>query len=371
MKCKSVTPHDDGAISVIDCFLRSCGFETKMLTFVSSDKSNAVVNLFANFDGRSAEGAPSLGFLGHSDVVPAGDGWDTDPFGAVQNDGYLVGRGIADMKGGIAAFCSAAANFVRKRGHDFSGAIKILITGDEEVGSPEGARSLINWCCENNQLPMDCIIGEPSSKIMLGDRIYVGHRGSLNVKAKSVGKQGHVAYPAGYINSLANVCKFVANILDYEWKYKDHRFPKTNAEPTLLFTTNYAANVVPDLSSVNINVRFGSDYSAEGLKRIFTEIAARFGVELEFELNGNAYYCYDQRLVSLLASAIESITGISPQFSAAGGTSDGRYMASHCNIIEFGVQDATIHQKNEKIKIDDLLNLERIYETFMDKYFFN
>jgi succinyl-diaminopimelate desuccinylase len=340
-----------------------------MLTFVSADKSNAVVNLFANFEGQLSENGHLLGFLGHSDVVPAGDGWDVDPFAAVQQDGYLIGRGIADMKGGIAAFCSAAASFVHRRGKDFPGSIKILITGDEEVGSPEGAVSLINWCRENGQLPQDCIIGEPSSEVVLGDRIYVGHRGSINIKAKSIGKQGHVAYRDNYINSLAIVSQFVVKVLNYEWKYEDARFPKTNAEPTLLFTNNYATNVVPDLSSVNINVRFGADYTPEELKDIFRAIAAEFNMELEFEFNGNAYYCHDQRLSSLLASSIEEVAGISPRFSAAGGTSDGRYMAPHCNIIEFGLQDATIHQKNEKIKMEDLLNLEKIYETFMDKYF--
>ncbi|MDR2781177.1 MAG: succinyl-diaminopimelate desuccinylase [Holosporaceae bacterium] len=364
IKCKSVTPNDDGAIEYLAHFLSSIGFETKVLTFSSADNSNTIKNLFAKY-GCSDEKV--LGFIGHSDVVPAGNNWDVDPFAAVQNNGFLIGRGVADMKGGIAAFCCAIAKFVQR---PFFGTIEFFITGDEEVGSYEGIQSLIKWAVENNHIPHDCLIGEPSSDSQLGDRIYLGHRGSLNVMVKSRGKQGHSAYPANYKNSLANLCKYVAKISDYKLKYENKKFPQTNLEVTMLFTDNCAMNVVPELSSANLNIRFGDDYTSEILKTVIEQEAKEFN-ELAFDFypSGEAYYCDDERLKNILSESIKEIVGISPSFSAAGGTSDGRFMIKHCNVIEFGVRDATIHQKNEKVKIEDLQNLEKIYLAFLEKYF--
>jgi succinyl-diaminopimelate desuccinylase len=363
IKCKSVTPANDGAIEYIDDFLASVGFETKILTFMSSDKLNVVNNLFAKFGSSKRK---ILGFLGHSDVVPAGDDWKVDPFSAAQSDGFLIGRGAADMKGGIAAFCCAARQFVKRR---FDGTIEIFITGDEEIGSHEGIPSVIQWATENTCIPNDCLIGEPSSNLNLGDRVYLGHRGSMNVKVKSIGKQGHVAYPANYQNSLSKLCKYIAKAVDYEWKYKNTKFPRTNLEPTLLYTNNYAANVAPEKSSANLNIRFGDDYSSENIKQILSDMAKPFDLSLEFNVSGEAYYGDDANLKSLLANAIKETTGINAEFSAAGGTSDGRHMIKHCNIIEFGLQDSSIHQKNEMVKIADLENLEKIYFRFIEKYF--
>ncbi|MDR2682199.1 MAG: succinyl-diaminopimelate desuccinylase [Holosporaceae bacterium] len=363
IKCKSVTPNDDGALNLIVDFLSSIGFETEILLFRSPDGSNVVKNLFASY-GSSSE--KILGFLGHSDVVPAGDGWDSDPFDAVQQDGYLIGRGICDMKGGIAAFCCAAAQFVQKK---FAGSIKILITGDEEIGTYEGIRSLLDWCRKTGNIPHDCLIGEPSSENTLGDRIFLGHRGSLNIMVRSIGKQGHVAYPTNFRNSLSSVCRFVTHMLNYQWKYNDKRFPQTNLEPTMLFTNNYAQNVVPDQTSANINIRFSADYDLATLKKILTDEAHKFDVTLEFIESGNVFYCDDERLKSIMTSSIKEVTGIDTAFSAGGGTSDGRYIIADCRTIEFGLIDRLIHQKNEKTKIQDLLNLEKIYLRFLEKYF--
>ncbi|MDR0581117.1 MAG: succinyl-diaminopimelate desuccinylase [Holosporaceae bacterium] len=365
IRCKSVTPQDDGALNLISNFLSAVGFETRILTFQSDDGRNVVKNLFAEY--RNA-GDKILGFIGHSDVVPAGEDWEVDPFAAIQKYGYLIGRGVADMKGGIAAFCCAAAQFVRQ---SFDGTIEIFITGDEEVGSSEGMQSLLKWATESNRIPQYCLIGEPSSDAQLGDRIYLGHRGSLNVEVKSFGKQGHSAYPGGYKNSLAALCKYIAKISDYPWKHEDKRFPKTNLEVTMLFTNNYAANVIPDLSTANLNIRFGADYTVEELKTILEQEAKSFDSAFAFQPSGEAYYCNDEFLKNTLSGAITDIVGINPYFSAAGGTSDGRFMIRHCNIIEFGLPDATIHQKNEKVKLEDLKNLEKIYLLFLKKYFFH
>ena len=362
VRCKSVTPIDDGAIDFISDFLKNLGFATKILEF--SEKGRTVRNLFAKF--QREEGA-NLGFLGHSDVVPAGDGWDSDPFDPILKDGFLIGRGVADMKGGISAFCCAVSRFVKEK--SCNGSIRVFITGDEEVGSYQGIPSVLDWAEEKGEIPDDCLVGEPSSDKEVGDRVFIGHRGSINVRAKSVGKQLHVAYSKNNTNSLAQVCRYIAVMKDYEWKHEDKRFPKTNLEPTLLFTGNYAENVIPGESSANLNIRFSADYSSDQLKQILTEKAVQFGIDLDFRVSGEAYCCDDERLKNLLSSAIKNATGLTPRFSAEGGTSDGRHMIKHCNVIEFGIQDETIHQQNEKVRIDDLKKLEDIYFEFLKLYF--
>ena len=364
--CKSVTPEDDGAINYIAEFLKKNKFETKVLEF--SEGSRTIKNLFAKFSaGDEKSQRKKLGFLGHSDVVPAGENWITDPFVLTPKNGFLIGRGIADMKGGISAFCCAVSRFVNEK--SFSGTIQIFITGDEEVGSYQGIRSVLDWAEKNREFPDDCLIGEPSSEKQLGDRIYAGHRGSLNVTARALGKQGHVAYPQNYDNSLARVCEYIAQMKDYQWKHEDKRFPQTNLEPTLLFTKNHAENVVPEETSANLNIRFGADYSSDDLKKILSEKAEPLNINLDFRVSGEAYCCDDPRLKNLISTAIKKVTGLTAEFSAAGGTSDGRYMIKHCNVIEFGLPDATIHQKNERVKIEDLRNLEEIYFEFLKLYF--
>ena len=362
IRCKSVTPIDDGAINYVSDFLKDLGFETKILEF--SEKNRAVRNLFAKFERD--EGA-NLGFLGHSDVVPAGDGWDSDPFEPIIQEGFLIGRGVADMKSGISAFCCAVSKFIKEK--SFNGSIRVFITGDEEVGSYQGIQSVLDWAKAKGEIPDDCLVGEPSSDKEVGDRVFLGHRGSMNVRAKSIGRQLHVAYSKNNTNSLAQICRYVAAMKNYEWKHEDKHFPKTNLEPTLLFTGNYAENIIPGESSANLNIRFGSDYNSDQLKQILSEKAAQFEVDLSFRVNGEAYCCDDERLKNLMSSAIKNAAGLTPRFSAEGGTSDGRYMIKHCNVIEFGILDETMHQSNEKVRVSDLRKLENIYFEFLKLYF--
>lgn len=362
VRCKSVTPVDDGAIDYISDFLKNLGFETEILEF--SEKERTVRNLFAKFERE--EGA-NLGFLGHSDVVPAGDGWDSDPFNPIIYDGFLIGRGVADMKGGISAFCCAISRFVKEK--SFKGSIRIFVTGDEEVGSYQGIPSVLEWAKERREIPDDCLVGEPSSDKEIGDRVFIGHRGSMNIRAKSVGRQLHVAYSKNNTNSLAQICRYVALMKNYEWKHEDKRFPITNLEPTLLFTGNHAVNIIPEESSANLNIRFSADYNSEQLKQILSEKAAQFEISLSFVVSGEPYCCDDTKLKGLISSAIKNVTGSVPRFSAEGGISDGRYMIKYCNVIEFGMIDRTMHQSNERIRVSDLKKLENIYFEFLKLYF--
>lgn len=369
IKCRSITPDDDGALSCIKNYLLKAGFEAQILTFSSSDGKNSVKNLYAKYGSSNSK---VLGFLGHSDVVPAGGDWEVDPFSAIIKDGYLYGRGVCDMKGGIAAFCCAVSEFIKGNNFDKSkNSVVIMITGDEEVGSPQGIRALIDWCKEHETMPKDCLVGEPSSYKKVGDRVYIGHRGSLNVRAKATGKQGHIAYPGGYKNSLSSICRYVVHMMEYEWKYEDRSFPKTNLEPTMLFTNNYAVNVAPNESSVNLNIRYGADYSYKELAKICQKEAEKFRISLEFSSSGDAYRCCNEKLKKTLTKAISDVTegDAIPKFSCAGGISDGRYIAPYCDVIEFGLRDDCIHQKNEKSKVEDLFILSRIYYAFLKHYF--
>lgn len=369
---ESVTPKDAGAIDFISDNFKTLGFNTHIF------EKNGIKNFFASyeFSGNSDKKitrAPKngdekiLAFVGHSDVVPAGVDWKTAPFKAEIIDGKIFARGVADMKGGIAAFFFAIKNFLQKK-CETAGAIYVLITGDEEVGSYDGMRRLLDWCQQNKKMPTDCLLAEPSSLDKLGDRIYIGHRGSINIEIMSRGIQRHVAYGVSK-NSLSEICRFIAHVLDYKWRHEDKRFPKISIEPTLLHSPNYAVNVVPDFSSANINVRFGADYTSEDIIVIFNELAKNFDVELKFNLSGEAYCCENPKLKNQLADAILEVVGLQPEFSCAGGTSDGRFIVNLCNVIEFGIQDATIHQKNENISVEDLKRLAKIYEKFIENYF--
>lgn len=362
INCCSVTPTNDGAIEYIASFLQQRGFQTKILEF--SEGENHVKNLFAKISRGQGK---NLGFLGHSDVVPAGDGWDTPPFSATIVGDHLVGRGVTDMKGGISAFCVAVDKFLAEK--NFEGSISFFITGDEEIGTYQGILSVLDWAVQNREIPDDCLIGEPSSFEKVGDRIYIGHRGSINARLIAKGKQGHVAQPKSFDNSLLKICQCITQMKAFQWKHNELRFPPTNLEPTLLYTGNYAENVVPGESSANVNVRFSADYSSEEIKEILSSIANQFGISIEFRVNGEAYCCDDENLKNKLSRAIERVAGISPKFSAAGGTSDGRHMIKYCNVIEFGVQDSTMHQSNECCKTADLEILQNIYYEFLKNYF--
>lgn len=352
----TVTPAKKDVFDFLADFLDKLSFETRIL------KSGDVYNLFAK--KNMSDSQKSLGFLAHVDVVPAGENWDFEPFRATQKDGFLIGRGVCDMKSGLAAFCCA----LEKTLENLDGGIEIFVTGDEEIGSYDGVQSLLDWTKRNEKFPQYCLIGEPSSIETTGDRVYLGHRGSINVEVLSHGKQGHVAFPAGFDNSLSKLCNYIAKMKAYKWHDKNSFFPPTNLEPTLLYSKNYAVNVVPDESFANINIRFSDSYTNESLKQILQRENSDH-LELKFHCNGEAYCCQNDTLKNMLSEAIFEATGLHPEFSGAGGTSDGRFMKDYCDVIEFGVPDTTMHQKNEKAKITDIYNLEKTYVAFLEKYF--
>lgn len=360
---RSITPNDDGIAEYVANFLETrCGCSCKILEFQS--ENGVVKNLFAS---RGVDHDYSLGFIGHLDVVPPGDGWTSDPFCAVQHDNRIFGRGVCDMKGGVAAFCCALENFVKQDKTSQYG-IRIFLTGDEEIGSTAGMQSLLRWAEQNKQLPSACLVGEPTSIDNTGDRIYLGHRGSVNVNVVATGKQNHVATAPASDNALTKLCCYITSLTKHKWRINSSRFPSTKLEPTLLFNNNYATNIIPDNASANVNVRFSDDYTPEELQNIFRQYNSE-NLQLNFNFCGLPYYCNDTTLPNILAKSIEQVVQLKPVFSGGGGTSDGRFMIMHCPVIEFGLPDATMHQKDESVAIADLLSLEKIYTHFIYNYF--
>ena len=359
----TVTP---GGREVLDCvanILTPLGFSVEILNFKSEDGSNSVYNLYAEF--CSNENGPNLGFLGHLDTVPPGDGWEYDPFVATVSGDRLYGRGIADMKGGAGCFLASLEKSISK----VDGKISIFLTCDEEIGTYEGAQALLKWAKDNGKIPTHCLIGEPSSNEKICDRIYIGHRGSINILTSCQGLQCHSAYVTKSTknNPAEKIGRLIADVAQYEFK-SDSRFPETIASPTVVECSNIAQNVIPGAASVNFNVRFSS-YSSVDMVKIFQEIGKKYDAVVTYTPSGEPYICEDEKLLKLANLAISGVTGYMPEFSAGGGTSDGRFMIHYCPVVEMGVVDATIHKANEFVKIDDLAKLSEIYSRFIELYF--
>lgn len=365
VQCRSVTPRDAGVMQVIVDALQALGFECKLFS------NKEPYNLFASYNFRPG----ALGFLGHVDVVPAGVGWDCDPFaGHVSADGELIARGAADMKGAIACYIRASEECIAQN-PDIS--LAFYITGDEEVGEYDGTQSLLEWARLNSCLPGACVIGEPSSIKEIGDRVYVGHRGSCNITVRASGQQKHVAYAQNHAdgskdNAIAKLCFFLNELHQYRFEVPVYQgFAATNLETTIITAANYATNVIPEYAEANVNVRFCDRYTFEMLQDIVEEIRANcmfsHDISLKYRCSGEAYICTE--LCDLALRSIFDVQGFEPEFSCAGGISDGRFMVKHCPIIEIGLSDATIHQKNERVPIHHFYHLKEIYKRLITNFF--
>lgn len=366
VRCQSITPRDDGVMQVLVDYLKHLGFTCKLFA------EKEPYNLFAEYNFRPGA---TLGFLGHVDVVPAGSNWSCDPFeGHINDSAELVARGIADMKGAIACYIKAIEDCIA---HNPNISLALYITGDEEVGSCDGAQSLIAWAKQNDLLPSACIIGEPSSCDKIGDRVYVGHRGSCNINVTTYGTQRHVAYAMTQSNgikdnAIAKLCLFLHALHKHHFDEPIYpEFARTNLEATIITSANYATNVIPEYAHANVNVRFCNRYTFAHLRDIIENIRLQChltedDIDLQYHCSGEAYICTD--LCELITESILEVQGFEPKLSCEGGISDGRFMISYCPIIEFGLSDATIHQKNEKVPLLHLEQLKNVYKSVITKY---
>ena len=351
----SVTPDDCGCQQLLAERLEQAGFTNEHLRFGEVD------NLWA----RRGTEAPLFVFAGHTDVVPTGpvEEWDSDPFIPEIRDGYLFGRGAADMKGSIAAMTVACEKFVVEHPHH-RGSIAFLITSDEEGPSIDGTVKVIDHLVKRGDKIDWCLVGEPSSVNRTGDMIKNGRRGSLNGKLRIQGQQGHVAYPHLADNPIHRAAPALAELAAIEWDAGNEYFPPTTFQVSNISGGTGAENVIPGVLDIQFNLRFSTESSEDSLKAQVNEILTRHGLkyEIDWRLSGQPFLTPVGELVDASREAIKSITGIDTELSTSGGTSDGRFIApTGAQVVELGPVNATIHQINECVKSEELDTLSIVY----------
>ncbi|MCX8500496.1 MAG: succinyl-diaminopimelate desuccinylase [Alphaproteobacteria bacterium] len=375
IQCPSVTPEDAGALAVLETALKPLGFKCQRLRF-TAENSPPIENLFARYDSLHdhppQSRRPCLGFAGHTDVVPVGaEGqWTVPPFGGLVQDGRVWGRGAADMKGGIAAFVAAAAEVIAAAdpAHPFS--LVLIITGDEEGPAVNGTVKILDWMASNQQIPDFCLVGEPTNPTVLGQMMKIGRRGSVNGLLRVLGIQGHVAYPDRADNPLPKMVRLLAALGSGEIDSGSDYFQPSNLEITAIETGNPAANLIPAEVLARFNIRFNDRHSSRSLDQTVRERldAVAIPYELEWQLSGESFITQTGQWSQLVAGSVAEITGLSPEASTSGGTSDARFIAQYCPVVEFGLVGASMHQVNENVPLDDLAALTRIYCEIIQRF---
>ena len=359
IRLPSVTPDDHGCQALLAQRLEALGFRIETMRF------GAVDNLWA----RRGTRAPLLCFAGHTDVVPPGplERWHSDPFIPSERDGWLYGRGAADMKTSIAAFVTAVERFVRAH-PDHPGSIALLITSDEEGVAVDGTVKVVQALAGRGEHLDYCIVGEPTCSDRLGDTIKNGRRGSLSGELRVKGVQGHVAYPHLARNPVHQAAPALAELAAREWDRGNKYFPPTTFQISNVRAGTGATNVVPGELHVMFNFRFSTASTVDDLKRQVTGILARHGLEytLEWSLSGMPFLTPRGTLVEALSQAIGAELGVRTALSTTGGTSDGRFIAAICpQVVEFGPCNASIHKLDERVAIADVDALRRVYQRVL------
>jgi len=372
IRCKSVTPHDGGALGVLETMLKDIGFTCHRLTF-SAPNSPDIDNLYA----RIGTSAPHLVFAGHTDVVPAGaeETWTAPPFAAEERDGLLYGRGAVDMKGAIAAFVIATRRFIAKHNGSLPGSIGFLITGDEEGPAINGTKKLLEWVTGQGERFDHCIVGEPTNPNDLGDMIKIGRRGSLSGTITVDGHQGHVAYPHLAANPIPALSEMVSRIAREPLDQGTDHFQATNLEFTSIDVGNPAWNVIPASAAARFNIRYNDLWTPARLEswireRLDTVDLGDKTYTLVFEpAVSDVFLTEPGPLVDVLSTAIQAVTGRNPELSTGGGTSDARFIKDYCPVIEFGLVGQTMHKIDERVPVANLDALTDIYERVIGSYF--
>ena len=347
--CESVTPARGPVFDAFEAMIVPLGFEVHR--FVAG---GAVENCLAI--RRGPPGSRHFAFAGHLDVVPAGEGWSSPPFTPERRAGLLYGRGAVDMKSSIAAMVAALADVPAA-----AGTISFIVTGDEEGEAVHGTRALIELIRERGEIPDMCLVGEPTSVARLGDTVKPGRRGSVNVFLEVAGREGHVAYPHLADNPVPRLVALLAEldalVLDEgtEW------FQPSNLEITELQVGNPAHNVIPARAVARISIRFNDLHSGSELGGRVTEIAQRHGGTARPIISGEPFLTPPGEFSQMIAEAVKAETGVEPEASTGGGTSDARFLKDLCPVIEFGLVNATMHKRDEAVAVGDLHALARIY----------
>jgi len=365
----SVTPADAGALPYVKTLLADAGFAAEIVSFAAPG-TPSIDNLYARF-GR---GAPNFVFAGHTDVVPPGEAsqWRFDPFAGALADGQVWGRGACDMKGAVAAGIAAALRFVARGA--FKGSISFLLTGDEEGPAVNGTVKLIDWARERGQRFDHCLLGEPTSLAALGDTMKNGRRGSLTGRLVIAGRQGHVAYPHLADNPIRALAPILTALQTPALDSGTPDFEASHLEIVGVDVGNAAANVIPGEVRVVFNVRFNNFWTpailAAEIERRVAAAAGGAHVALSFEpTNAVAFLTPRGAFTDLVAKAVEDVTGRRPALSTSGGTSDARFIKDACPVVEFGLVGASMHGIDERVSLEELEALSRVYERTLELYF--
>lgn len=380
IRCPSVTPAEGGALAALENMLKPMGFAVDRPTF-SEDGTPDVENLYARLSGNG----PHLMFAGHTDVVPPGDeaAWTHPPFAAEISDGQMYGRGAVDMKGGIACFLAAVARHIEEHG-PLKGSVSFLITGDEEGPSINGTSKLLEWAAARGETWDASVVGEPTNPEKLGDAIKIGRRGSISGLVIVNGVQGHAAYPHLADNPVRGIVPMIEALMKPALDEGTADFQPSNLEVTTIDVGNPATNVIPARATAAFNVRFNDTWTAETLQaEIHNRLdkaakakALRPGASgpVDYELiwrdrPSPVFLTRDDRLIDAMAGSIEAVTGRRPGLSTGGGTSDARFIKDYCPVVEFGLVGQTMHMVDERVALDDLETLTRIYQQFILDWF--
>jgi len=351
--CPSVTPAAGLVFDCLEAQLRPLGFAVHRAA-TGEPPEGPVENIFAI--RRGPEGSRHFAFAGHVDVVPPGEGWTSAPFAPERRGDLLHGRGAVDMKGAIAAMVAAARDIPPE-----AGTLSFIITGDEEGPAKYGTLALIDHMREAGAIPDLCLVGEPTSVHRLGDMMKVGRRGSVNIGLEVQGREGHVAYPHLADNPVPKLVAMLAELDALVLDEGTDWFQPSNLEITDITVGNPATNVIPPRASARISIRFNDLHTGQGLATRVSEIAQRHGGTARAEISGEAFLTEPGAFSAMVAQAVETETGVSPELSTTGGTSDARFLKNLCPVIEFGLCNATMHKRDEAVAIDDLDALARIY----------
>ncbi|MEC3948463.1 succinyl-diaminopimelate desuccinylase [Sphingobium sp. HWE2-09] len=359
LACPSVTPATGEVFAVLEAMLVPRGFTVDRFT-LGEAPDGPVENLLA---WRTTGAGPHFAFAGHLDVVPPGAGWTSNPFVPDIRGDLLYGRGAVDMKGSIAAFVAALDALP----DDLPGTISLIITGDEEGPAVYGTLALIDRMATHELRPDLCLVGEPTSSVRLGDVVKIGRRGSVNMWICVAGSQGHVAYPHLADNPIPKLVRILtaieAEVLDEgtDW------FQPSNIEITDLEVGNVAHNVIPGAATARISIRFNDQHSGASLIERIKAIAAVEGGTVGAKISGESFLTAPGAFSDLVSGAIRDVTGLETELSTTGGTSDARFLSRLCPVVEFGLNNATMHKLDEAVAVQDLHDLTKIYTLVVER----
>ena len=368
IRCRSVTPNNDGAIELLSKKLEDIGFDCEIIEF-TEEGTEPIKNLWARIGNKR----PCLSFAGHTDVVPVADeeSWSCPPFLGKNNGEAIIGRGAADMKGSISSFVSAVSKFLVENSNPFEGSIAFIITGDEEGVAINGTSKLLKWMEKKGYSFDDCIVGEPTNPNSLGEMIKIGRRGSTNITITCNGLEGHVAYPHLADNPIPKLVRIINELISQPLDEGNEYFDASNLELTSIDTGNFATNVIPSSITACLNIRYNDNFDKD---KIEDEINKRlncfdYDFDVEFQHSGDSFITKPGQFVNDLQAIIEKHSGIKPVLSTTGGTSDARFIKDYGRVVEFGLIGKSMHKIDEFSKNEDIIMLRDIYFDVLRKYF--